>query len=196
MDQPAKPQPTPAQKKGKAYAMLCVMCGTALTTAMVADISNDEGRRLISYKDIKGVVTNCDGNTKNAKLGQTFTNDQCDEITAEQLLVHAKIVIRCVPAIQQERHGQQLRAAANFDYNTGAFCGGSPGRYMARDQWKAGCDAMLAYNGIVTVGKPYAGALEVRRLKPDAKGRPRFFNVVRGLKLRRERQHAICVAGL
>lgn len=168
--------PSPSKPKaGPSLAALLALVGAGTAGALLSDIRTDEGRRLHAYKDIAGIVTICDGDTHDVRMGQAATDAQCDERTAKQLLAHANVVLRCVPALREQGREQQLRAATRFDYNLGRYCAGSPGILHRAGQWRRGCDAMLLYNKARVGGKLVA---------------------VRGLTLRRQREHAVCVSGL
>lgn len=161
---------TPSKPK-TALAALFALVGTAVGTYLISDIRSDEGTRYHAYRDVGQIVSICNGDTHNVRMGDVATVAQCDERTASQLLVHAKIVIGCVPALREVGREPQLRAVTRFDYNTGRFCTGSVGRLMKAGQWRAGCDALLRYD--------MAGGRHIR-----------------GLALRRQREHAICLKGL
>jgi lysozyme len=186
---PAAARPkAPAQ--GPALVTLIALVGSGLAGALIGDIRGDEGRAYHAYRDLGGIVTGCDGDTFDVQAGQDFTDAECDERTARRLVEHAGIVIRCVPALREVGREQQLRAATRFNYNLGAFCAGSPGRLMKVGRWRDGCLAMLAYKGLVGP-RPIAGAEKVTRLKDG-----RYFNQIKGLRLRREREVAGCLSTL
>lgn len=126
---------------------------------------------LRAYLDIVKVPTACDGITKGVKLGQTYTEAQCNALLEQELIAHAEPVIGCVPGLYGRAN--QAAAAVSLAYNVGAggFCGSTVARRFNAGQWREGCDAMLMWN--------------------KAGGK-----VVRGLQLRRERERALCLAGL
>jgi lysozyme len=190
---PSAEQPKPREGQSAAVAALIALVGAGTAAALIQDTKSDEGVVYRAYPDVGTVFTICSGTTTGVKAGDTATPDQCDAMTAADLTRAARTVLGCAPNLKG--HANQLRAAVRFQNNTGKFCASSGGKLMKAGQYRQGCDALLAYNGIVSVGKPIKGALEVRRLKPDAKGRPRFFNVIRGLKNRRDHEHTICLRG-
>jgi lysozyme len=142
----------PKPKAGGALALLIGLVGAGTAGALIGDIRDDEGRRLHAYKDIGQIVTICDGDTHNVRMGQVATNAECDERTAQQLLIHARVVVRCAPPLLEVGRENVLRAAARMSYNTGAFCKGwfrnrpSPGALMNARKWRAGCDEFLRYD--------------------------------------------------
>jgi lysozyme len=128
---------------------------------------------LAAYKDIVGVWTICDGDTKNVRPGMVETEAGCQERLERQLVAHARPVLSCVPGLGEPGREQQLIASVSLAYNigTGGFCRSTAARRFNAGNWRGGCDAFLMWN--------------------RAGGR-----VVRGLTLRRERERAICLKGL
>lgn len=180
-----KQQPT---SSGPAIAILAGLIGVGTATALLTDTKQDEGVITHSYADMGGVWTACSGTTRGVGKNQVFTPSECEEMTAGDLLRAANTVLGCDPNLKA--HQNQLRAAIRFQNNTGKFCASSGGKLMRAGHYKAGCDALLAYNGIVA-NQPIKGAVEVRRLKSG-----KYFSVIRGLKNRRDHEHQICVGGL
>lgn len=128
---------------------------------------------LRAYKDIVGVWTICDGDTKNVGPGTVETEAGCQARLEKQLVAHAKPIIKCVPNLTKPGHEQQLIASVSLTYNIGpsGFCRSTVARRFNAGDWKGGCDAFRMWN--------------------KAGGR-----VVRGLAVRREREVAICMKGL
>jgi lysozyme len=164
-------------RQGGALAALVGLIGAATAGALISDIKSDEGRKLHAYRDIAKIVTICDGDTHNVRMGQVATDVECDERTAKQLLVHARIVASCSPSLLEQGRELELRAYTRMDYNTGAFCKGwfrhrSPiAALVNAGKRRAGCDELMQYDLV--------------------RGRH-----VRGLTLRRAREQQICVGGL
>ena len=181
-DDPKKASPAPA------LAALAALVGLGTAAALVTDTKQDEGVVYRAYPDLGGVWSICSGTTTGVKPGEVDTAEQCDARTAADLLNAATIVLRCAPDLKGRVN--QLRAAIRFQNNTGKFCSSTGAKLMRVGLFKQGCDALLAYNGIVSA-KPIRGAVSVRRLKDG-----RYFSVIRGLKNRRDHEHQICVAGL
>lgn len=180
--QTAKPNPA------SALIALAAIVGVGTATALVDDTRKDEGVVYKAYPDVGTIFTICSGSTHGVKAGDVATREQCDAMTAADLRLAANTVLGCAPNLKG--HANQLRAAIRFQNNTGKFCSSSGGKLMAQGHLKAGCDALLAYNGIISK-KPIRGAVQVRRLKDG-----RYFSVIRGLKNRRDHEHQICVAAL
>jgi lysozyme len=182
---PAMPIPTAS---GAGFTALAAVVGSALAATLIVDTRQDEGVVYKAYPDLGGTWSVCSGSTSNVNPGEVDSAEQCDARTANDLLRAANIVLRCAPDLKG--HHNQLRAVIRFQNNTGKFCQSTGGKLMKTGQYKAGCDALLRYNGIIST-RPIKGAVTVRRLKDG-----RYFNVIRGLVNRRAHEHQICVEGL
>lgn len=126
---------------------------------------------LTAYLDIVKVPTICDGVTKGVRIGMKRTPEQCAALLEEELIAHARPLIRCVPKLYGREH--QVIAAVSLSYNIGTagFCRSSVARLWNQGKWRAGCERFLLFN--------------------KAGGR-----TVRGLTMRRERERMICLQGL
>ncbi|WOE76331.1 glycoside hydrolase family protein [Alterisphingorhabdus coralli] len=136
---------------------------------------------LKAYLDVAGIPTACDGIIKNIKMGQTFTEEQCAAKLERELVIHARGVMRCTPAFRnhpdKEAIGDTIAATVSLTYNIGigGYCGSSAARAFNRGDWRHACDRFLPWN------------------KARVRGRLR---VVRGLKLRRERERKLCLKSI
>lgn len=159
----------PPTGKGALVALL----GAVAAAGLLVTIPEDEGTRYTAYRDIVGVWTICQGDTKNVAPGMVETKAGCQKRLEQQLLAHAKPVMACTPRLREEGRDYQRWAAVSLAYNigTGAYCRSSVDRNFDAGQWRAGCDAFLKWNR--------AGGREIR-----------------GLTLRRQRERAICLKGL
>ncbi len=126
---------------------------------------------LRAYLDIVKVPTICDGITKGVRMGMTRTPEQCAALLEQELIAHARPLIRCVPKLYGREH--QVIAAVSLSYNIGTagFCRSSVARLWNDGKWRAGCERFPLFN--------------------KAGGR-----TVRGLTMRRERERMICLQGL
>lgn len=107
-----------------------VIAGVAALTMSAAGLSwlsQEEGRRYVAYLDTNKVWTICDGHTGRAsgtlvKRGDKATDELCDKMLREDLVVIESAVRRCirVPITQG-----QFDALVVFSFNVGpgAFCG-------------------------------------------------------------------------
>jgi lysozyme len=152
---------------------LALLIGTVAAAGLYMTIPEDEGTRFTAYQDIVGVWTICQGDTKNVHPGMVETREGCQKRLESQLLAHAKPVMACTPRLAENGRDYQRWAAVSLAYNVGvgAYCRSSIDRAFDAGQWRSGCDAIMKYR--------FAGGREIR-----------------GLKLRRERERAICLRGL
>lgn len=150
---------------------LALLVGFAAAAIATATVQRWEGREHVPYRDIVGIWTVCDGDTKGVVPGRRETEAQCDARLERQLVAHAAPVLSCTPRLQARP--QQLGAAISLAYNIGptAYCRSSVDRRFDAGDWRGGCDAFLKWN--------------------KAGGR-----VVRGLVNRRAAERAICLKGL
>lgn len=110
MDQPKSKKP------------LAAIVGTGAAAILIAIVPQFEGTIFHGYKDPIGIVTACTGNTADAKLGKTYTRQECATLLDKDLVDHAEGVNKCVP-LDPLTTGQRA-AAVSFAFNVGteAFC--------------------------------------------------------------------------
>lgn len=152
---------------------LVALLGVTAAAGLFMTIPEDEGTRYTAYRDVVGIWTICQGDTKNVAPGMVETKEGCQRRLEQQLLAHAKPVMACTPRLREEGRDYQRWAAVSLAYNigTGAYCRSSVDRNFDAGNWRAGCDAFLKWR--------FAGGREIR-----------------GLTLRRQRERAICLKGL
>ncbi len=198
------PTPCPApsaaapKPKGK-FAALVALVGTGAAAMLLVDVPKEESGRTVTatvtednlidfnhvsgreyrkaYVDVVGVLTICDGDTKNVRRGQVATRAECEARLERQLIAHARPVLRCVPGLGEPGRKNQLVASVSLAYNIGTtgFCRSSTARNFNAGQWVRGCHNMTLWN----------------------KGRVRGRLVpIRGLTLRRARERDLCLEGL
>lgn len=167
-----QPMQQPASGNGK-RAGLAAVIGTVAAGLLYVSIPEDEGTRYKAYRDIVGVWTICQGDTKNVTPGQVATKAECQERLERQLIAHAEPVMRCTPRLAEEGRDYQRAAAVSLAYNVGvgAYCRSSVDRHFDAGRWRQGCDALMMWNK--------AGGREIR-----------------GLTLRRQREREVCLRGL
>jgi len=160
---------TPAEESGRTVQ------ATVRSNGDIAlkHISGAEHRT--AYRDIVGVWTICDGDTRGVRAGMVETREGCQRRLEAQLLAHAEPVMACVPTLREPGRDYQRWAIISLAYNIGApaTCGSTAAKRFRARAWASGCDAMLAW---------------------DKAGRP--LRAVRGLTLRRKREREICLTGL
>jgi lysozyme len=190
----APPAASIAKPKGK--KTLASVVGVATAAALLTAVPAEESGRQVevtieepdqapivrhvsgkqylkAYLDIVGVATACDGITKGVRMGQTYTEAQCTELLERELIVHAEGVMKCTPGLALDTGRDKERfAAVSLAYNVGVgrYCKSTAMRRFNAGRYAEGCDALLMFN--------------------KAGGR-----VVRGLRLRRERERRVCLKG-
>lgn len=122
-----------------------------------------EGERLRSYADVGGVPTICDGETKDVRMGEVRTHEECVAMLENRIQYFADGVDRCTKV---PLSAGQKAAFVDFAYNegTGNYC-----KYLApivnAGRMKAACDDLLHFT--TAGGKVYQG-LVTRRNKERA----------------------------
>lgn len=97
--------------------------GAAAAALLSSIIPKFEGLELIARPDSIGIITAYNGDTKDVRVGQRFTPDECRARLEQRLIEHAEPVLKCTPGLKG--HAYQLAAAVSFAYNVGAgaYCG-------------------------------------------------------------------------
>ena len=133
-----------------------------------------EGRSLVAYRDIAGIPTICDGETRGVKMGDTATPAECDAMT-EAAVAEFELAIR--PCLPRSLPTETRAAFVVTAYNIGAdaFCKSSMSRRALAGDLRGACDALMMWNKARV-----NGALQV----------------VRGLTNRRTAERALCLRGV
>lgn len=135
------------------WAAICVSC-----------VAGFEGLRTSTYFDVGGVPTACFGETRNIKVGDKFTPEQCREMLADRIIQDfGPGVDRCIHhALPDKRKA----AYTSFAYNVGvqAFCGSSAARLENVGKYAEACESMMKWNKIKVAGVlVYSPGLNNRR---------------------------------
>jgi GH24 family phage-related lysozyme (muramidase) len=139
----------------------------ALTALATGTISYWEGRELRAYRDIVGVWTICDGETKGVRPGQTATPAECDSMLARNLVVYESGLDRCLTGAVP---GKAKVAFLSWTYNVGvgAACGSTLVKKANAGDVRGACNELLKWD--------------------KAGGK-----TVRGLTRRRQAERAMCL---
>lgn len=138
--------------------------------AAVALVGAWEGLQFAAYRDIVGVLTICYGDTKNVRAGQVATKAECDRRLLEQLVAHENGMLTCLrPDLPDGPH----LAFLSLTYNIGvaAFCKSTLVRKANAGDLRGACEELKKFTR--------AGG-----------------SIIRGLILRRDAEHEICIEGL
>src|SRR5689334_23348453 len=95
--------PPPPQSSGNGasgISALVALIGAASAIVLVPLVDSWEGNELVPYQDIVKIWTNCRGNTKNVDPNKVMTPEECAAVNEEQLVAHAKPVLRCTPSLK------------------------------------------------------------------------------------------------
>lgn len=152
----------------------------AVAIAIVALIKPWEGRELTAYRDIVGVWTVCDGETKDVGPGTVKTDAECDAMLLDRVQHDFyKPLAACIHGYTSMPVSLQASfLSASYNVGVGAICHSSAARLAKAGRFRDACEAITRFNR--------AGG-----------------KVVRGLKLRREYGDAsrigeleLCLEGL
>lgn len=138
-------------------------------------IAKEEGKRNRAYRDIVGVWTICYGSTRGVRAGMEMSDAECLDLLRAEVAEYRERLHRHFTETTKSRRLPPARDAA---YTSTAFnCGiGAIGKSTATRRLNAG---------------DIAGACQALTWWNKAGGR-----VIRGLVMRRKREHALCMQGL
>lgn len=166
------------------FRIPAVIVAGAIALAVPA-VKHDEGRSLVTYRDIAGIATYCDGETEGAVMGKTYTHEYCDQLTQARVAEFAQAVADrlTVPVTKY-----QLAAFTGFAYNVGigAFSTSTALRETNAGNKAAGCQAMDKFV-CITVAKGKGDT------QGPCKKADRSKKFVQGLLNRRNREIAMCM---
>ncbi|PAT34950.1 lysozyme [Vandammella animalimorsus] len=165
-----------------AAAVLAILVGTGGSGL----IPTEEGRRNRAYLDPVGIPTICEGWTRGVRLGDWASDAQCDELTLRGIHEAADVLVRHVPApVVARMPPATIAALLSFIYNVG------PGAVGQKDGFvwlKSGRHSTMLR--LLQAGDVRAACQQMPRWA-TAQGKP-----LRGLKLRRQREMALCLQDL
>lgn len=100
-----------------------------------------EGERLNPYYDPIGIVTDCVGHTKTAKMGTKNTHEQCMQKLATDFAEHNAGMLSC---ITQPMPDHVHAAMLSFTFNIGvyAFCGSTLAQKLNIGDFAGACAEM------------------------------------------------------
>ena len=128
-------------KKKAAWVAICVGC-----------VAGAEGLRTVAYSDFVGVPTACFGETRNIKLGDSFTVEQCKDMLGDRIDEFGRGVDGCVTVPLSP---SRKAALVSFSYNVGtqAFCSSTLARKLNAGDPRA-CDELLKWTKAAGVELP------------------------------------------
>jgi GH24 family phage-related lysozyme (muramidase) len=123
---------TPDAPLASKLGPLGAIVGSLAAASLFVSIPEDEGTRFTAYKDIAGIPTICQGDTKDVILGMIETPEGCRQRLERQLVAHAKGVMACTPRLAEPGRDYVRAAAVSLGYNigVGAYCKSSIDKYF------------------------------------------------------------------
>lgn len=118
-----------------AQRVAAVLAAGAVAVPLIAEW---EGQRNVGYADVRGIPTDCFGNTSAAVIGKKYTDDQCMSLLAQDAVSHGLDIDRCIKVAIPT----QIRAAfTSFAYNVGAgaFCGSTMAKKLNAGDLRGAC---------------------------------------------------------
>lgn len=135
----------------------------AIAIASLA-VSRFEGSRYISYQDVGGVYTICEGHTLGVKAGDIATPQQCEEFKAADLAMANDAIDACVkvPLSIGER-----ASYLDFIFNVGrsAFCGSTLVRKLNAGDHAGACQELMRWT--YAGGRQLPGLIKRRSVERD-----------------------------
>lgn len=110
-----------------------------VVAGILAALTGSEGRKLVPYYDIAGVLTVCDGITGPGVIkGRAYTNAECDRMG--QVYVR-RMLDNMGQCVRGEFEPHEIKAWGHFAYNvgTGAFCKSTAAKRLNAGERKAAC---------------------------------------------------------
>lgn len=153
-----------------------IAAGVISVAALVSPfVSGWEGRSLKAYRDIAGIVTICDGDTNDVRMGQTATHEECNARLIKQLQIHEKGMLKCI-GVALPSKTQQAFLSFTYNVGVGAFCNSKSvaARINAGDV-RGACEGLMTWN------------------KARVNG---VLREVQGLTNRRKAERKLCLEGL
>ena len=119
--------------------------GAAVIAGASVFILKWEGNPTKPYLDVGAVPTVCAGVTKGIDLSRIYTPEECSQMNAEQIRIHAEEVLSCV---RREIHTDEQIALISFAYNVGSSqaCGSTLMRKL--NAGEPYCDEYMRWNKV------------------------------------------------
>lgn len=142
-----------------ARAKLIALVGAAAAAGAIALVPQFEGRVHHVYADPIGVLTYCDGATKDPVKGKTYSDEECDNVLASNLYEEAQALTQCVHVPLND--GEKV-AWLSFTINVGptAFCSSTAVKKLNAGDHAGACAEMSRWTR--AGGKEWPGLVKRR----------------------------------
>lgn len=123
---------------------LAAKIGAGAVALAVPLVAHFEGTVYRTYRDPIGILTSCTGHTgPELRMGQTWTQEQCDQQLYAGLLKHAE----ALDCIKTPMTDGQKAAFLSFAFNVGngAFCGSTLVRKANQGDMRGACAELLRW---------------------------------------------------
>jgi lysozyme len=133
---------------GSKKGALATIVGTIAATTLLSVVPQFEGTKYEAYKDIAGIWTVCQGDTKDVHAGLIETPEGCRKRLELQLAAHTKGMMLCTPALNGEGLDYLKAAGGSLSYNIGisAYCHSSVDKNWDVGKWLDGCNSFMVWN--------------------------------------------------
>lgn len=150
-----------------------------------------EGKKNQAYLDIVGVPTVCYGETKGVKLGDYYTDEQCEEMLVEELESYNKQMTRNVK-VELTPNEEVAYTSLAYNIGVGAFNSSTLLKKLNANDREGACTQILRWNKS-TFNR--AGALKQQKNGETCTqlSNGRYSCTVKGLTNRREAEYKICM---
>jgi lysozyme len=175
---------TPGTGRGAGLAALVAMVGAAAAAMLLSITPYFEGTVHRGYVDPAGIVTACTGHTLTAQLRRTYTDAECAELLAKDLVSHARPVMACV-RVPMAPHTTAAVVDLAFNIGPAAVCNSSVVRLINAGQLQQGCAAIRRFV-FVRLGGPSQPLRDCRA--------PEYARRCGGIVTRRDAQAELCSA--
>lgn len=117
-----------------------------------------EGRSLTPYKDVVGVWTVCEGETRVPM--RTYTEEECNEMSKEMYKEFASYVKKVTPGIEENPYMWAAFSDTAINIGKAGYNASSMKRHYLNKNYRESCRSLLKYK---YAGKKYWKGLELRR---------------------------------
>ena len=151
-----------------------------------------EGKKNQAYLDIVGVPTICYGETKGVKLGDYYTDEQCEEMLVEELESYNKQMKRDVK-VELTLNEEVAYTSLAYNIGVGAFNSSTLLKKLNSGDRDGACAQILNWNKVTVPTAQGAKAYEKRGETCTVKKDGKYSCTVKGLTNRREAEYKICM---